>query len=268
MVQCLGIFDGISSGGCDWTIDRNHQNGLDKIVDAVRATFSSTIRGNKRVWMPIPTRANAQLAFPSTFEIETTGSDDVTILGKCFADGAIVPRGEIFGITSADCPTVIAWDRQRTHLWCFHAARDSLFDRKYILEGTKSREHCSVVAATVDAMQQQGVRSSDMYLHVCCGIRTGFLHPPSHVLYGTYNTALLEACEAYGAITDYATSEIDLFLVIRGQAVELGVPASNISVDCIDTFRDTDGKGHFLWASSRCEKRKHLRNLVLVYHRS
>jgi copper oxidase (laccase) domain-containing protein len=217
--------------------------------------------------MPIPTRANAFIASPSIFTSEVM-KDGITVMGKTYADGTFVPKGDAFAITSADCPTIVAWNSQKTHLAWAHAARDSLFDRASLVEGVSSREHFSVVHSLLDAFRGQGFLPEHVHVHVVCGIRTGFYHSRQNLMHGAYNKALLKMCEQYeGAIMDDALDEIDLYAVIRGQAIERHVPEANISVDSIDTFADTDGEGHHLWASARCPTRKNYRNLVLGYHR-
>ena len=257
-VDCYGI-----RGKKNWAIDRKQPETFNKI-------FSILPRGISRVWMPIPTNANAEIA-PSFAFSEEISRFKTIIMGKCFADGAVIQSGEAFAITSADCHTCVMWDRKNKDCTvCFHAARDSLFDRERLLNRRSSRKHDSVIDAALDIFRNRGILPRDIRIFTFCGIRTGFLHPANHPEYGKYNQRLLEECANYPfAIIDRRSGELDMHAVIAGQAIERGVPKSQIASDGIDTYREYTASGEFCWASARrsSDNKTTLkqRNLVLVH---
>ncbi|MBL4644638.1 MAG: laccase domain-containing protein [Candidatus Pacebacteria bacterium] len=258
LVGCFGIL-----GGQDWKLDRTNPNGFDHILNVLPDEV-------QRLWMPVPTKADATIALSPEFKKEVQ-KDGKTVMGKCFADGVFIPKGEAFAITSADCPTVAMYDRKERHMLCFHAGRDSLFDRSVLLSGisgTPSREHFSVVHNALSLFRELGVLPEDIFMNLFCGIRTGFQHQRHHFMYGEYNSSLLNWCRRYeGAlVNENITDEIDLHAIVRGQAIECGVPSQHIHFDGIDTYHDT-WTGRHLWASARSDPRKKKRNLVLVHHR-
>ena len=219
-----------------------------------------------RVWWPIPTQANARIAPAQDFKRELS-HNGVVVMGGVLADGVEIPKNEVFAITSAGCGTIICHDRAQVHVICAHAARDSLFDRKEVGDGTKSRWHASIIHALLERMQHHGVQPHDVFIKIVCGTRTGFTHDPTHPTYGDFNKGLIAWCQAYdNAVRDTATGEIDLFAVIRAQAVQRGVPTEQVLEDTIDTLNDTDRSGEYLWADARRDPTQ--RNLVLVHHRT
>ena len=254
-VQCLGIGD-----DHNWKIDRSNPSTFDPIVTLLK-------KGTKHLWMPRPTKANGRFVTPPEFGIECT-RHGVAVMGACDADGAFVPKGDAFAITSADCPTVVLWDANSTHVCCLHAARESLLDRALVEHNVPSRDYFSVVHDALFALRGQGIQLHDVRMHVFCGVRKGFRHPRNHPTHGAYNKKLLAWCEENyaGSVTGEHKDEIDLYAVACAQAVEYGVPHTHVYFDTIDTFRDTTRDGLYQWASALDPTRRHKRNLVLVQH--
>ncbi|PCH91480.1 hypothetical protein COB18_03880 [Candidatus Kaiserbacteria bacterium] len=250
VVRCFGI-----AGGKNWSIDRNDPKTFNAIFDAAPA-------GVSRIWMPIPSHSNAEIAKRGTFSIEFERGG-IPIMGKICGDGVQLFPGEAFAITSADCPTVVMYDRDKTQTVCFHASRESLIDKKYLLNQKPRRTPFSVVESALQVFTTNGIDCRDIRIHIFCGIRSGFIHPPNDPNHSKYNKALISWCKNYGAVLDAQLGEIDLYAVIRAQAIERGVLDANIAYDGIDTHEAThDGK--FCWASNRRDLIK-TRNLVLVH---
>lgn len=253
LVQVHGV-----GAGHNWKLDRSDPESFRKIARVLPEKV-------QRVWMPIPTNATGEIAPASMFDVEHA-VNGITFLGKCEADGCFVPKGEAFCLTSADCPVVVAYDRQQTVLFALHAARDSLIDRRFMEHGIRGRKHPGILHALISEMQRYHVATSDVFLSVICGIRSGFTHPVDHETHGEYNRKLLRLCRLYEGAVDEKTGSIDMYALVRGIAVEnLGIPGENVLFDNIDTATD-QCEGEFLWASARRDPSQ--RNLVVVHHRS
>lgn len=260
-IHSYGIL-GRHSGDYNWKLDRTKPNGFDHITNMVPEHIM-------RLWMPIPTDQNAKILKREHFRNETI-SRGVTIKGGARCDGVFVPKGDMFAITSADCPTVVVVDRGRQHVLCLHAGADSLFDRAFFETGRSSRLHFSIIDAAIDAFRKMHIYPPELCFYIFCGIRRGFRYDPNHRIYGPYNRRVLDWCDHYyqnAVIYDLYDDELDLYKVIRSQAIEHGVPKNQIHFDGVDTYRDTDQKGRHLWASARRKTKEVQRNLVLVLHR-
>ncbi len=251
-MKCFGIYN-----GANWCVNRDEPESFNKTV----RNLSPHIR---RVWMPNPGRFNAEIAPQDMFEIEHR-HNGVTVMGKCFADGALIPKGEAYAITNADCPTLVVWNHQYTHLVAAHAGRDCLFDREYISRGVRTRAHMSVVDAVIERLN---IPAKALSMHIVCGIRRNFSHSRSHEIYGEFNANLLDFCETeYGSESVLDGDCIDLYEIVRHQAIENGIYEENITMDTIDTFNQRDDSGNWKWASTRRgTPDRTLRNLVLVEH--
>ena len=250
VVTCFGIL-----GGTNWIVDRDRPETFDQVFDALPSKV-------KTIWMPVPSQSTGQIAERYSF-YEEAAKGGVSLMGKVHADGVRLFTDEAFAITSADCPTVVMYNTSKTHTVCFHASRDSLFDKKYLLTGTRGRKNFSVLESALQVFTDHNIPLEDIRLHIFCGIRRGFIHPPNDPNHGDYNKNLLQCCHNYKAVLDEECGEIDLHTVIRAQAIIKGIRAENVHFDDIDTHEDTlDGK--FCWASARRDLPKK-RNLVLVY---
>jgi copper oxidase (laccase) domain-containing protein len=212
-----------------------------------------------RVWAPSPAQSNAAIVAHSDYR-EIANLDTIPVMGKVSADGVCINRSEAFAITSADCPTIIAYGRSvddKPHLYAAHAGRDSLVDRTLLTKGSFGRKDFGIVFALIREMTARRVQKEDINIKVLCGIRSGFYHPPTHPTFGSYNKKLIDYCKKYpDAVRDEVSGEIDLYELIRGQAIAGGILWKNISFDRNDTGSQED------LASYRRNKEE--RNLVLV----
>jgi len=250
----------------NWKLDRKSPNAFRNIVDVLPKNIDG-------LWMPIPTKANAKIAHMFDFEFEdwtmhSKEESDTAVFGKCFADGTFFSDDHVFGMTTADCPVIVLYDNETGTVGAAHAGRDSVLDRYFIeTEGKNSgREVFGIVNAMVEmAHSLYRVSLENLCLGIFGGMRTNFHHDPHHFSYGSYNRKLVEYCGQFeGAVLDKGTGKIDMYAVIRGIAINLGVSSENIHFDSVDTGSQVDGNGEPLWASHRL--RPGARNLVLVHH--
>lgn len=218
-------------------------------------------QGTRRLYMPKPTKCNAKIVVQKDFWRNDL-VDSVRVYQDVDADGCIVFRDSAFAVTSADCHTVVAYGNDsagKLHVIAAHAGRDSLVKGSDIMTMSSN----SVVANIVAKLAEAGVSAVDMHMRVYCGIRTGFTHPLDHPRFAKKNKILLQYAGTYeGVVLNSETCEIDLYALIRGQAMDCDVPYDNIVFDDIDTGRDDR------WASKNREPDSDKRNLVIVSHMS
>jgi len=251
-------FHGVSDE-TSWNINRKNPETFDPIEGVVPY-------GIRRVWMPIPSQANGVITklWQMRPQFEATGR--VEFMGKVNADGCPIPTGEAFAVCSADCATVVAYSKDHLVTLAAHAGRDSVLERSFIKTGNACRQNLGVLHSIVAAMWALGYDPREVFLGVFGGIRTNFLHPPDHAEYGGFNRRLISFCKRIdGAVLDDQTGDIDMYAVIAGVAVRIGILEKHIFFDDVDTGSDVDEHGNPLWASHRHGK-PGMRNLCIVHN--
>lgn len=261
-----GVCIDVYNPGHGIKIDRANVKSFEPIV-------AKLPNGIRHLYMPSPIKCNALTVEAKDFR----RSQDVLgikpiikVHDGVYADGSYVPKGSAFAITSADCPTIVMWGKNScgvTKVCAAHAGRDSLIERSALhnLGGNGSqRAHFSVVDAARSLILNHGVVAKTLCLKIYCGIRSGFTHQQTGGKHETYNRNLINHCSQYGGavVTDIDTGEIDLYQLIRSQAIESGILARNIKFDEADTWADDR------WASNRRNPGSDERNLVIVSHKS
>ncbi len=231
----------------------------------------------KTLWAPSPVKSNAVVTrdgFKKIYQAKMPRPNGTStwcnVFGGCYADGVLLQKNEAFCIMSADCPTVVAYGKTpkgELYASVAHAGRDSVIHRDTLRKHDHFRQHFTVVSAILSPLLNLGVPYKNMYLHIYCGIRTGFTHPSNHNKYGDDNTRLLDYCAKLERdmrckgkiILNKKSGEIDMYALIYALA-SMSIPATNIRMDNIDTYTQTQ------WASTRrpesrasCE-----RNIVIV----
>ncbi len=228
-----------------------------KNFDTFRPIAAKLPKWVKHLYMPKPTQFNAKVVEPPDFW-ESFNVGRVKVHQGVLADGCIIPPKSAFAVTSADCPTIVAYGNDiNGHLQVVaaHAGRDSLVKGTDIM----SMSDKSVVANAVGKLTSAGVPAKKVHMHIYCGIRTGFTHPLDHPQYGAKNRRLFVYANMYkGAIRNEETCEIDLYELIRGQAMDCDVLPKNVVFDDVDTGADKR------WASTSREPGTDKRNLVIV----
>src|SRR5690606_1948903 len=112
----------------------------------------------ERTVMPNPSLFNASIVHHGDHNAWNAPWANGRILRGPYADGVLITSRDetvTFGITSADCPTVVLYT-ERGMCIVLHAGRDSLFDREHALGGKKSRKHASVIDAAMHIMNLYG----------------------------------------------------------------------------------------------------------------
>jgi len=247
---------GIAGEVTNWKMDRDDPESFQHIAD-VTPDDIKTIR------MPVPTKANAIIAEHTDFTRTIDAPRGVKVLDGIEADGCCIPPEHAFGIVSADCATIVVHNNARL-LIAAHAGRDSVVDRDFVSGKPTQRHHFGVVHSAISMASQAGIPLGNLCLGVFGGIRTRLYHDPQHPVYGEFNRKLIAYCSDFpGAVLNDNTGEIDMYAVIRGIAIRLGIPRGQIAFDDIDT-----GAGEMIddkprWASHR-HGTKGTRNFMLV----
>lgn len=249
-------FHGIAGSVSNWKVDREDPESFEKIVNVLPRYVDS-------VRMPIPTDSNALIAHPDDFKRTFVVGEDVRISDGVKADGCIIPPYHSFGIVSADCATIVA-HCNAIFLIAAHAGRDSVIDRDAILGKPATRMRFGVVHAILSMARRAVIPKEVLHIGVFGGIRSRLYHDPDHEAHGAYNRALVRYCSDFeGAVLDEKRGEIDMYAVIRGIAISLGIPAENIAFDDVDT-----GKEELVGGKRRFASHRHgtpgTRNLTLV----
>ncbi len=242
--------------GYDIKIARHDPTSMWPIVEKVPDGINTLL-------LPNPTESNACILKLGE-SIPSDRITDMSVHADMYADGAVIDKGEAFAITSADCPTIVVYGRDKAgklFVCAAHASRESLLDRESILHGYKFRADFSVVYSALNRLYEYGVCVDSVHMHIYCGIRSGFTHPQSGGnRYSLYNRNLINYCNSLSSniVLDEDSGEIDLYALIRAQAVDMGVPEQSVIFDDMDTYTDS------LWASNRRDPGTSKRNLVIV----
>jgi len=233
------------------------------------------------LWMPDPRTCNAVILKPKSvndpypFKPKKAVSSVQKIMGGVKADGILVPKGDIFGIGTADCPTIVISDESLDLVLAVHAGRNSLLDIQYIHTGKRSRKTFGVVESAVKALGAEGSRLENLSIYVCCGIGPRhFVHSLVNPTYGEKNKVLVSFLrKQYGPKTfqkaNHCSVGLNLFEIIVAQFEEFGVRRSQIFHDGVDTGKRTfkHSGGNELKSALASHRRKtNSRNFVMIHH--
>ncbi|MFA5854420.1 MAG: laccase domain-containing protein [Patescibacteria group bacterium] len=227
---------------------------------------------NCAVFAPNPSSFNAMVVGPNAFHQEWIEN---SLIRGPMADGVYLRhRNMAFGVTSADCPTVILHDPCPDGLTvAAHAGRDSLIDRAFLESRSPERAHESVVSAMLSVM---GSGAWHLRAFIACGISPHrFSHPFEDEQHGQTNRLITDyIVEKWGATCvpgDRRSGRLWLTEIIRRQLADLGLDPSHIGCDGVDTYDDRDETLKPHWYSRRRARATPStpdgRNLMLVIRR-
>lgn len=246
---------------CGWNLNRSDPETFLPHIKVAKEF------GVKTLWMLIPSKFNARIAHESEcgLEVEVGG---IRVMGKIHADGILIPKGDAFGLTSADCPTVVIFDKKKDLMMAMHAGRDCLIDTSIAQGKGASRLHFSVIdSAMFELINKHECNPNDLYLETFFGIKPkDFPHSFHDENHGKRNRKLVMFLEnEYGKEAAPTLDDkngqgfIDLFAIIKSQASKYSIPLPNITCDNINTA-SREG-----FASTRGGDKT--RNFVIVKHR-
>lgn len=198
------------------------------------------------------------------------------------ADGLLLDEpNTAYGLSSADCPTVVLYDPESGAVAALHAGRDALVDRQLLDEDERSRKYHSVVTHGVENLKRDyGAKPQNLRGFIAVGIAPdNFSHPTTlegfdgnEALFEKYansNRRMIDFFAEYGerAVVDMVDGTLNLTEIIKYQMIKAGMNSKHIDDDGIDTFGDIDDDGHYTWWSNRHDDCVRQRNLVLVIKR-
>ena len=145
-------------------------------------------------------------------------------------DGVPLEKGDAFVMSQAGCPLVVATGGG--YLIAAHAGRDSLLDRRAIVEGVR-REHEGVIYAIAAEFAKLGISSHEVVLEAFFSIAPeAFGHPLGHPVHGRYNCCMVRWIEKrWGKMLDGivtvkdGVAYLDLPKLIFAQAKAVGFHA-------------------------------------------
>jgi copper oxidase (laccase) domain-containing protein len=198
------------------------------------------------------------------------------------ADGLLLDEpNTAYGLSSADCPTVVLYDPESGAVAALHAGRDALVDRQLLDEDERSRKYHSVVTHGVKNLKRDyGADPQNIRGFVAVGIAPeNFSHPTTlngfggneklFEKYADSNRRMIDFFAEYGegAVRDLDEGTLDLNQIIKYQMIEAGLRERHVDDDGIDTYGDREDDGTYTWWSNRHEDCGRQRNLVLVIKR-
>lgn len=231
---------------CSWRLDRDNPNSFLPHIDVAKGEGVNTL------YMPIPD-FKGKIAHNVGFK-EEISSEGFRVMGKKYGDVFYMLPGTAYGLTTADCPTIIVCVNGR--ILTIHAGRDSLIDTEVMKSfGTKNgRRHFSAIDIAMFLLESYGCKAPDMRIYVFCGISAeNFGHSFDHPQYGEQNEFMINhlahkyghnVTPGFGGSVGSADSEkgyLDMFELIVAQFNEYGVTRDQIERgDDIDTASDND----------------------------
>jgi copper oxidase (laccase) domain-containing protein len=236
----------------DWReVVQNVGDGFETLAAHV---FTLGEKGEKRVVCPVPVH-KPNITSSKTLKVLTARPGQAALYRGSSADGALILKGEVYALASADCPTVSIHDPKATTTVVVHFSRQS-----------------GVVG---DILQNalthfRDVDPSCLLATISLGIDTEhFDHRWDHPDYGEGNEALTrDLIKRFGkrAVShNWSHGGINLKFVAIAMLLQVGLKKHNIYVDAIDTYSDAR-----FWSQRASDTRESTkfgdtgRNLVLV----
>ncbi len=216
--------------------------------------------GITTVWWTNSSTMNGRLAREKDFcTLRRVG--DTTIMFGAVAAGCFVPKGEAGCRTSADCPTIVVYNRSEGDVCQAHAGRDEILPRAAIKAGQFDPEQDGLIANVLERIDPNGWQRQEIFVEILLSIQPQhFIHHPNDPEWGEYNQRLIVVAEKYEAVltTDRGPG-LDLPRLIAGLFTQFGVPPQNIVWDGVDTWSDARWHSHV-----REGKKRTGSNLILV----
>ena len=151
--------------------------------------------------------------------------------------------------STADCAVVVLHSPMTGKTVAFHAGRDSLIERSFIMTGKHEREFASVVDAAVAQFDDTELPVMRAFI---CGTASNLVQPLDNPEHAGYNLRLSEHMAIHYP-TAITISNRKLFLsvteLIEQQLIARSISPSNIGTDCADVLSDRSKNGEYLWWS-------------------
>lgn len=265
----------------DWTF-----TPLQKPADGKTAACSLTRHlptiakelGVRELLVPSPRDFNARVCRQEKLTIRIPVGDRLVVKRGTKADGCRLLPGQGYAVSSAGCPTIIAWypgnpqTGDKVKVDVAHAGLDSLIDREEVLLGSPSRKPTSVtenMLRSMNCLGERGYRRKRVQVVIAFSIPwQEFEHRWDYPGDGEDNEKLckfLALSHGKGCLPGAERRGcVDLAEIATQQFVELGVPIENIKLitcEYLSSLRHTDGKE--VWYSTRGEF-KQRRNGIFV----
>jgi copper oxidase (laccase) domain-containing protein len=245
-----------------WMYQENVENNFKNC-----AIVAESWGGN--LWIPDPRKSNSVILSPRNkehlgdFKIVRSGYG-TSVLAGIEADGVLIPKGDNFGICSADCPTVVFEDIELDLLLACHAGRNSLL-------GGEKREK-SVIKSALRVLSAYGSRVKNINVYVFCGISAkNFTHSLTSKKYAKATESLVEFLEDRYSKKTFKlykdrTVGIDLYEIIVAQCkIFGGIKRDQVWRDKVDTGVKFPRKGQKSQLASH-RRNTGSRNFIMVHH--
>lgn len=226
----------------------------------------------ERIFVPKASLCSAQITSRAYhFPVWVTGKKPNFLFGAPVDGVNLKPREALF-LATGDCPTVVMRHVRTGDVIAFHAGRKSLLDHDFI-SGKSDNRRVGVVEHASE-MFMRGARSE-----ICTGVFLGigprnFEHRSDDTVHGTFNKQMIQhVCEIWGGrcfaqpakiveesgrtvmlprrddVELCSRGQLDLFALIRAQAVHVGIPGVQVVSDKICTFVDGGAAYDYHWHS-------------------
>jgi hypothetical protein len=260
--------------GLDWSLAsfyKNQELSASKAKGSAVATHLVEIaqaRGIQQILLPEPvfgTSICIDTSLQDSFQLEA-GQQRTTLRLGMQADICRLRLGDTYVFAPGGCPGVSLYypgnKALRLEPVCVvaHVGRDSLFDRKYLLEEAPARRHESTIFAMWSPfLRLKPVERKKVLATILFAIPPNlFNHPHNHRTFGKVNRLMHAELSKWGH--NPANSQVDLAAIITAQLMHCGIPMTNIESLGSDIAGDPAQ-----WYTTRGPNPRH-RNLLLMTH--
>lgn len=212
--------------------------------------------GVHKVFCPNPTQFNAAVIQGKKLtKLIRTRDKSFTMCRGQNADGVILKEDDAYWISSADCPTIVAYSPLSETAVAAHAGRDSLVNRMFLQSGRRigDRPADSVVESIVKCFSQKEI--GNLHIAVIAGIEADlFQHPLEDAKYGVYNRQLKKYLQKTAPIAISESNNIlriNIPALIKQQFLTLGASADFFEVTSCGTMAEKDKNKLLVWWSHR-----------------
>lgn len=272
----------------DWTVSNLRKPGDEEKDSSLSRNLPTIARELKvnEILAPAPVDFNARVCWQRDLTVRIPLNNRVVVRRGTNADGCRLNPGQAYLMSSAGCPTIIAYypkdpkQGDKIKVDVAHAGLRSLIDEQEALTRLPSRKPESVVESMLHSMNCTGKKA---YRLKRVGAVIAFPIPPTELSYlwdhprhGENNEAICEYIRSKwgeGCVpgnngrgsSGAREGKIDLAQIITRQFGEFGIPPENIGLILTsDAFWKTAGPdGHEVWYSTR-GKFPTRRNLTIV----